>query len=437
MEHNPYKKTDANVQSVKDKMQCIANAVMDILVKSSQEKEKLSTDMITRKLLEESSVYALLLSTDEEKDEENGIALLQQSTINIFEKLSRLLPGSRMDQLNEIKDNLSTVKLSDASAEWIEQPIEMIENHYASIAEKNKELKDFIHLTMKYLADTEEELAHELTSQKQQFKDEKKFADDISSNVNMIKDDVDTSVDFSSFKMAVMNKIENINRGIERKKEQDILRVQETEKTIEDMSRRMTEIKDEAAQLKKKSDEIEYESLHDNLTGLYNRRAYDLRITETLANLERYNVPASLMICDIDYFKKINDTYGHKVGDLALKKLASLLQERLRVNDFIARYGGEEFAIILPHTDLNSAIHAGEGTRSYIDKFLFSYKGDKIPLTISVGISSFRKGDDCNSAFERADNALYLAKESGRNQVKSEKDVLTDELSLKTEPFKI
>jgi diguanylate cyclase len=128
------------------------------------------------------------------------------------------------------------------------------------------------------------------------------------------------------------------------------------------------------------------------------------------------------MVCDIDFFKKINDTYGHKVGDLALKKLASLLQERLRVNDIITRYGGEEFAIILPHTGLEGAQKAAEGIRSYIDKATFSYKGKTIPLTISVGVSKFIKGDDKNSVFERADRALYLAKNSGRNAVRSELD---------------
>ena len=146
-------------------------------------------------------------------------------------------------------------------------------------------------------------------------------------------------------------------------------------------------------------------------------------MSEVIADVNRYDATTSLMICDIDFFKKVNDTYGHKVGDLALKKLASLLQERLRVNDIITRFGGEEFAIILPHTTLDGAQKAGEGIRSYIDKASFSYKGEKIALTISVGVSQFRKQDDNSSVFERADSALYLAKNSGRNTVKTESDL--------------
>ncbi len=141
------------------------------------------------------------------------------------------------------------------------------------------------------------------------------------------------------------------------------------------------------------------------------------------------------MLCDIDFFKKINDNFGHQIGDLALKKLAVLLNERLRKNDFISRYGGEEFAIILPHTNLDGAFNAGEGIRSYIDKSEFSYKNQTISLTISVGISSFMKGDNSNTVFERADSALYLAKRSGRNTVKTEKDVIEEGTVLHEDPL--
>jgi diguanylate cyclase len=180
---------------------------------------------------------------------------------------------------------------------------------------------------------------------------------------------------------------------------------------------------------------MESESLHDNLTGLSNRKAYDQKIIETLATLGRYGVPSSLLMCDIDDFKKINDTYGHKVGDLALKKLASLLKEKLRVNDFISRYGGEEFAIILSHTDLPGAVKAGEGILSYINNSAFSYKGDRILLTISIGISVFKQNDDAGTVFERADSALYVAKRSGKNNVKTETDLIKEVSSPDKSPI--
>lgn len=129
------------------------------------------------------------------------------------------------------------------------------------------------------------------------------------------------------------------------------------------------------------------------------------------------------MVCDIDYFKKIKDSFGYKVGDLVLKKLSVLLREKLRSNKFIARYGGEEFAIVIPHANLNEASKIYGGLRDYIDKFIFSYKKQQIPITVSIGISSFRNTDDCYIIFDRADEALHIAKRSGRNTVKTEDDV--------------
>jgi len=120
---------------------------------------------------------------------------------------------------------------------------------------------------------------------------------------------------------------------------------------------------------------------------------------------------------DIDFFKAVNDTYGHQTGDKILCELAKILVKNVRDTDKVVRYGGEEFAIILPHTDHEGASVVGERLRSYIDKAEFVYKGDNIPLTISIGISCIRKDDDINGVFERADNALRLAKQAGRNRV--------------------
>ena len=198
--------------------------------------------------------------------------------------------------------------------------------------------------------------------------------------------------------------------------------IKETEKSLEEMNTRMSEIKNQADEIRKKSKGIEYEASYDALTGVFNQKAYKKKMHEILADVSRYGIAASLMICDIDFFMNINDKYGHKVGDLALKKLASLLREKMRINDFISRYGGEEFVIILPHTELDNALVAGERLRIYIDDAKFTYKGETIPLTISIGISCFRKDDDIDSIFKRAESALLIAKKSGRNSVKTEEE---------------
>ena len=222
--------------------------------------------------------------------------------------------------------------------------------------------------------------------------------------------------------MAISSKIESINEGLKEKRQKDLFRLQETEKNMRAMKTRMQEIKDNADEAREKSQKIELESMYDTLTGVYNRKFYDLKIEESLANLKRYGTPSALIVFDIDHFKKINDDLGHKAGDQVLKKLALLIRQRLRKNDFIARYGGDEFAIILPNCSLENAIKVGRNIHAIVERASISFKGRILPLTISGGISAFRKDDDSNTVFERADKALYVAKRSGRNMVKTEED---------------
>jgi diguanylate cyclase (GGDEF)-like protein len=269
----------------------------------------------------------------------------------------------------------------------------------------------------------EKSLIGELTSARGTLRDEKAFEMRVSSDMRVIKESFDKSTDISTIKRVVFSKIENITKAMKEKEEQDMLRFQETVKTLKKMSKKMSSIVNETQVMKKKSLEAELESYHDNLTQLYNRKAYDKMAKEMLADLDRYDASASLLFFDIDYFKKINDTFGHHAGDLTLKKFAQILKEKLRINDFISRYGGDEFVCILPYIEMEEAIKVAEKIRSFVDKTSFTFKGKEVPVTMSAGISTFKKQDDVLTVFERADAALYLAKHSGRNRIKTEDDI--------------
>lgn len=416
--------TDVNAE-FEEKVYLIAGEVLNILKElSSENKKQISSKMIAEKMSWKDSLKNILTVKQDVLHENNIDAVRFRELSNaIMDKFTEIVPSTLTDQLSHLKERLHSQVITEGSTEWLDSPMEIVKKYIHSLSSRNKELEEFMQQTMQYLEHTETHISSELSSQQEKFRHDRNFEEKISTNMNLIKQDCSDYRDVKSIKMAVFNKIENINKSIEQKRKQDMLRLKETEQTIEEMSRRMNEIKHDAEEIRMRSEEIEFESVRDNLTGIYNRKAYDQKIIEIIADFNRYNVPTSLMVCDIDYFKNINDNFGHRVGDLALIKLADLLSERLRVNDFISRYGGEEFAIILPHTNLHNAKKAGEGIRSYIDNAVFSYKEKEISLTISIGISSLRKGDDCNTVFERADRALYLAKRSGRNRVKSEDDV--------------
>ncbi len=408
-----------------EKVCTIADEVLTILKELSLEnKKQINSKSIAERMVWKESVKSLLSgSNTKARENEMEADCLKEVTDMLLDKFTCLVPSHMADTLGSIKEEIHNNQAAGCSRDWLDSPVKVIKKYIDSLSNRNRELEDFMKQTMDYLANTEVHMTDELSTQQDSFNEDSKFADNISSNMNEIQQGVAQTSDLSQIKMAVMGRIENINKGIEQKRDRDMKRLQDTENTLEEMSKRMSDIKREADEIRKKSEEIEYDAIRDGLTGLYNRKAYDQRLTETLADVNRYEVTISMMICDIDFFKKINDTHGHTIGDLALKKLATLLKERLRINDFISRYGGEEFVILLPHTDLAGGKKAAEGIRSYIDKSSFSYKGEKIPMTISVGVSTFKKGDDSSSVFERADNALYLAKRSGRNAVKTEDEV--------------
>jgi diguanylate cyclase (GGDEF)-like protein len=152
------------------------------------------------------------------------------------------------------------------------------------------------------------------------------------------------------------------------------------------------------------------------LTGLENRRSLIEFAEVQLKLAQRYKSFFSIMLIDLDHFKKINDTYGHLIGDEILKNIAKILKDILRNVDHIGRFGGEECIVILPNTDLKNAVLVAEKVRDAIANFVHNIEDHNIQTTVSIGIASYHSlDDDVNQIIKRADQALYTAKSSGRN----------------------
>lgn len=164
--------------------------------------------------------------------------------------------------------------------------------------------------------------------------------------------------------------------------------------------------------------EAEYLSLTDSLTGLYNRRYFEYNLEREFLRAKRYKNNLSIAMLDIDFFKNVNDTYGHQYGDFVLKETAELLKKMFRKTDMLYRYGGEEIVIILPETSLENAFIPLERLREKISQHEFVYEGISSHVTISCGISSMKDVfSDKKQIVEFADKALYNAKNAGRNRV--------------------
>lgn len=158
--------------------------------------------------------------------------------------------------------------------------------------------------------------------------------------------------------------------------------------------------------------ELEYTNITDPLTKIRNRYYYNEQIKKESANSNRYFYPLSLVVFDIDYFKRINDEHGHDVGDNVLVEYTKLISSHLRNGDIFCRIGGEEFTLILPHTEKSGAYKIADKLRVIVEEHK-----KVVPITVSFGVVEYIKGEDLEQTFKRADKALYEAKNSGRNRV--------------------
>ncbi len=186
----------------------------------------------------------------------------------------------------------------------------------------------------------------------------------------------------------------------------------------------------EVTTLRERMETVRQESLLDALTGLSNRRAFDLRMSEAIAQAASEGGDLCVLMGDIDHFKKFNDTWGHATGDQVLRLVAQCFKSNVKGRDTAARFGGEEFVVILPDTSLGNARRVAEQIRKAVEskKIVKRSTGESLgSITLSIGIAQYIRGEPAADSINRADTCLYAAKHAGRNCVRCEKDLGTVE----------
>jgi diguanylate cyclase len=191
---------------------------------------------------------------------------------------------------------------------------------------------------------------------------------------------------------------------------------------FEETQQQISKLQEELSQLSEKISE-------DPLTGLLNRRGLDEAMVREVSRAHREGLDLCVALIDIDNFKVFNDKYGHSVGDAALLHLAKVMQETLRATDVPARFGGEEFVVLLPNTSLDYAVRTIERLQQVLTERFFSGNNQRLLITFSAGVALFNVDEAQDDVIMRADQAMYLAKETGKNQVKSEIDLLASQKS--------
>lgn len=210
-----------------------------------------------------------------------------------------------------------------------------------------------------------------------------------------------------------MRKRMNYEVELRTKKRQIENAYQEKDAALTKLQQLHNEIEEKQVELLRVNRHLLEMSNTDKLTGIPNRRLFQEKLEEFVTRYETKNKGFSLCLLDIDFFKKVNDTYGHPGGDIVLQKLAALIVQKARSQDIVARYGGEEFVVILPDCGIENSLHIAEILNKAVEEATWPETGG---LTISLGVATFTEGDTIDSIVEEADQALYASKQNGRNR---------------------
>lgn len=345
-----------------------------------------------------------------------GAQDIKKFLLSLIEKTP--FPESMDSELDLLKIELRSSAVHDAAynERLIEKASSLLTKVRVKSEEEKKDLQVFLQKLTGRLTEIEKGLYGIEDVHQASFKSGRLFDRDIKGGISQIRDTIDAASDMGGLKSDLDTRIAALQTMIESYRDSEEDRALDGTEQLQRLQIKMLRMQEEVKELKQQLHEERMHAMTDTLTGVPNRMAYDKKLNLELSSYEQNGDPFSLLVVDIDKFKSINDTYGHKAGDAILRDFARILFSVVRKSDMVARYGGEEFAVILSGANSDDAARIAEKLRSSVEEYVFSYNGKVIPVTASFGIHEAQKKETAETMFEKADRALYEAKRSGRNR---------------------
>ncbi len=321
-------------------------------------------------------------------------------------------------KLDNITARIKTAEDTADISEIRESVFSLIFVYISDTNQDRGKVNIFVQEVVGKILDIESNLSASYQQTDSMFQTNDRFESVLEAEMKRLKQTSDVASSLDMLKIQVSERLASIEKALQKKQAKDKAVRDVAEKSRQSFKSGFTKLKQELDEATRYSEELEKKLNQDQLTGAYNRRAYDKKVEDEMERFLRYGSGFSFLLIDADKFKLINDQYGHSIGDKCLQEIIKRTLPLLRKNDMLARYGGEEFVVIMPGTDLNGGREVAEKIRQTIEKIEFIYKKDKVKVTVSIGVSQAREGDKHHKeVFERADIAVYQAKAKGRNQV--------------------
>jgi diguanylate cyclase len=311
--------------------------------------------------------------------------------------------------LGEATDDAGIERLSD-------QLLHLLTESRAQAERRQAELQDFLKATVARLVQLESALGEAQNLSRHVGSDAEQARQVTELQLVQLRAVSTQTDDLDQLKSFIGERLDHLQEHLRQQDSTDGSYQVRLEAQLGMLSQQVAALNAETVTLRSRLDVTTEEALRDPLTGAFNRLAYDRRAALEVARWRSDGGNLSIIMCDIDHFKRINDGFGHAAGDKVLKEVARVLQDQLRSSDFVARYGGEEFVVLLSGAGDNAALQIAEKLRRSVKAAPFRSRGERVPVTISCGVGTFGGDDTLETVFERTDAALYAAKTAGRDR---------------------
>jgi diguanylate cyclase len=332
---------------------------------------------------------------------------------SLFERLP--VADSEDSRPQVLIGELAAAKNDTALAASIAKAADLIRQHTDQVALERAQAATILSEVTQRLEEMAGYLTESTQASRTQFDATQSHSDTVMSQVRELTQEVGTATELGILRSLVSTRLERVAQHVSDFRAREEFRLLEVTGRAERMRSRIADLERETSELHSKLNSEKLGARIDPLTGVANRKSFEERFAQELSRTPREAQPIAMLLWDIDSFKSINDSYGHRAGDRVLQSVAACFMAAVRSGDFVARIGGEEFVVLLSGMRLEAALHIANQVRSAVEALRFHFRGTPVRVTVSCGITELQEHDVAESAFDRADSALYRAKNGGKN----------------------
>jgi diguanylate cyclase len=338
-----------------------------------------------------------------------------QSRLALKSLLERLAGGDPKGPAAALIAELATAKNDSALAKIIMRAADLVRGHSEQLQRERLQIAEILGEVTQRLDEMAGYLSDSNHANRSRFEDTQTYSDTVMAQMRELTDEVAGATELGVLQTLVNTRLERVAQHVSDFRAREEFRVLEVNGRAERMRTRIAELERETSDLHSRLDSEKQRARIDPLTGIANRKSFEERFAQEIAHRPRADLAVVMLLWDLDNFKIINDSYGHRAGDRVLQSVAACFMAAVRGNDFVARIGGEEFVMLLSGTKLAQGMLIANQGRSAVEALRFHFRGTPVRVTVSCGVTELLDNDAAEGAFDRADSALYRAKHNGKN----------------------